>query len=91
MHLSAQFIIHSGLPYNEASEATPTVPEASEATCNNYIQRTTLLPYLHIPHLLTGSSPVTLSGLTEGDHRLRIEPQQCSGGDDRPLNIDFTV
>ncbi len=42
MHLSAQFIMHSGLPYNEASEAMPTVPEASEA-CNNYIQRTTLL------------------------------------------------
>ncbi len=38
----------------------------------------------------TGSSPVTLSGLSAGEHKLRVDPQGCRG-DDRLLNIGFTV
>ena len=38
--------------------------------------------------IITGTSPVVLSGLTEGRHVLRISPLGCSGGS-KTLNVQF--
>ena len=40
--------------------------------------------------VLTGESPVQLSGLTAGRHTLEITPLGCSGGS-RTLSVQFTT
>ena len=55
-----------------------------------YFQGTPIFAVLWISYIITGTSPVMLTRLTQGRHVLRISPLGCSGGS-KTLDVQFNT